>query len=376
MNKSDIFWQTYLNLEKELIEVSKFIFITDSRTINKNGVTVVESCNTQLATFSPHISDLLIRCCVQIEAVSKELYYDHGGTKPRGDNTVFFDEDCLKQVDIKWQTHNKQVLVVAPFFNLTEKENRILKPLKEAHKRQGMYWERAYQAIKHDRYASLCYGNVRALIQAMAALYLLNLYLRNDSWVVKFQDLSKQDYRMGSALFAVTPPVTDLLWYGNLPQVSESPFVVTYQEDVYKRIEDAQKAERDAQVDYWVAQPELKEPAFVAQMNAEFEKKKQNPAYRVLLIWELAKYRLNKLIPKDLPFEERKSRLINCEAWKCRINQQNKHLSPDEIVEENIDEEIKSVAIRWGMQIELGFKKEEWELFSVTSAACKVYIPE
>lgn len=26
MNKSEIFWQTYLNLEKEAIEVSKYIF--------------------------------------------------------------------------------------------------------------------------------------------------------------------------------------------------------------------------------------------------------------------------------------------------------------------------------------------------------------
>ena len=30
MKKADIFWQTYLNLEKEVIEVSKFIFFTDA----------------------------------------------------------------------------------------------------------------------------------------------------------------------------------------------------------------------------------------------------------------------------------------------------------------------------------------------------------
>ena len=38
MNKKDIFWQTYLNLEKEVIEVSKYIFITDEVTIRKNGI--------------------------------------------------------------------------------------------------------------------------------------------------------------------------------------------------------------------------------------------------------------------------------------------------------------------------------------------------
>lgn len=57
----------------------------------------------------------------------------------------------------------------------------------------------------------------------------------------------------------------------------------------------------------------------------------------------------------SLPFEERRSLLINSKAWRGRINQQNKHLAPDEITADNIDKEIESVAIRWGMQIELGF---------------------
>ena len=275
------------------------------------------------------------------------------------------------KIVLKWRTHNKQVLVVAPFFNLTKEENKVLKPLKEAHKRQGTYWAKSYQAVKHDRYSSLCYGNVRALLNAMAALYLLNIYLRKDSWVVKYQDLSKQDYSMGSVLFAVKQPMTNLLWYGNQPLASESPFVVAYQEDVYRRIEGAQKAEKDALTNYWINQPELKEPAFIAQINAELEKKN-----RICHLVELAKYRLNKQIPRDLSFEERKSRLINSEAWNGWINQQNEHLIPEEITEDNIDHEIESVAMRWGMQIELGFKKEEWDLFATTIAACKVYIPD
>lgn len=83
MKKFDIFWQTYLNLEKELQEVSKYIFITDVKTVINNGVETIENCNTQLATFSPHIADLLLRCCVQIEAISKELYYELNGPKRR-----------------------------------------------------------------------------------------------------------------------------------------------------------------------------------------------------------------------------------------------------------------------------------------------------
>ena len=110
MKKSDIFWQTYLSLEKEFINVSNFIFITDEITTHEHGKEITQPCNSQLETFSPYIADLLIRCCVQIEAISKELYYDNGGTKQRGDKNLFFDEDCLKLIDIKWAIHDKRVL--------------------------------------------------------------------------------------------------------------------------------------------------------------------------------------------------------------------------------------------------------------------------
>ena len=119
MKKSEMFWQTYLNLEREAIEVSKYIYFTDEILVNGKGGIVAQSCSTQLETFSPHIADLLVRCCVQIEAISKELYFDNGGTKARGDKNLYFDEDCLKLIDQKWQTHSKIVMVVAPFFNFT-----------------------------------------------------------------------------------------------------------------------------------------------------------------------------------------------------------------------------------------------------------------
>ena len=375
MKKSDIFWQTYLNLEKEAIEVSKYIFFTDEVLVNGKGGIVAQSCNTQLETFSPHIADLLVRCCVQIEAISKELYFDNGGTKARGDSSILFDEDCLKLIDIKWQTHNKTVMVVAPFFNFVKDENRILKPLKEAYKRQGTYWEKAYQAVKHDRYSSLHKGNVKAFIHALAALYLLNLYYRNDSWVTKYQDISKLDYSMGSAIFTVKPPVANQLWHGNSPTITESPYVVSYQDADYQRIEEMQRKEEQALNDYWINQPELREPAFQAQLQEAVEREKKDPHQRVMHIWELAKYRLNKKIPNTLTFEERKVCLINSKEWNGWINQHNKHLSADELTEDNIQKEIDSVGIRWGMEIMKSFQKLEWLPIALNSEICNIYIP-
>ena len=370
MKKSDLFWQTFLNLEKEVMEVSKYIFFTDEKLVNNKTGVISQPCTTQLETFSPHIADLLIQCCVQIEAISKELYHDNGGTKPRGDKNLFFDEDCLKLIDKKWNTHNKIVMVVAPFFNFTKKENYILRPLKKAHKRQGTYWEKAYQAVKHDRYSSLYKGNIKALIQALAALYLLNIYYRNESWITKHQDISKKDYSMGSTIFSVEAPKTDQLWHGNNPIESESPFVVKYTDEGYKQIKEIQNKEYTALNDYWKSQPELQDPDFQIQLQ-----KASKSGQRVMHIWELAKYRLNKKIPVSLPFEERKELLINSIEWKGWIHQHNDHLSEDELSEENIQKEIDTVGTLWGMEISKKYEKLEWLSIALNGDICEIYIP-
>ena len=64
MNKSDIFWQTYLNLENSLVDLGKYVLISD--------VSNSDGWRSQLDVFSPYIADLLVSCCVQIEAISKE----------------------------------------------------------------------------------------------------------------------------------------------------------------------------------------------------------------------------------------------------------------------------------------------------------------
>ena len=372
MNKSDIFWQTYLNLEKEAIEVSKFVFITDEVIKNANGAVVTENCYTQLDTFSPSIADLLVRTCVQIEAISKELYFDNYGEKPRGDNSILFDEDCLKLVDRIYSTHSKSVLVVAPFFNLTKDEHKILKPLKEAHRRHE-YWEKAYQAVKHDRYSCLYKGNIRAFIQALAALYLLNIYFRNEKWTVRYDEIAKRDFSMGSSLFAVNPPVSSGLWEGNDEHLSDSPFVVKYQDAVYQNINAIRTKEEQDLSDYMCSQPEWNDPEFVAYINDVV--KKANGG-RVMGVWEIAKYRLMKMIPTTWPFERRKELLLNSEAWNGWVNQHNIHLKPEDINESNIQGEINIVGVHWGMDLMKRYQRLEWLPIAMNSGLCDIYIPK
>lgn len=244
MKKSDIFWQTYLNLEKELLEVAEYIYVTDEIFINNK----IKKCNTQLETFSPHIANLIIRTCTEIEAISKELYFDFGGNKQRGDTNLYFDGDCLKLIDDTCNISNKIVLIVSPLFNLTDENNKIIKPLKNAYKRKGTNWEKAYQALKHDRYSSIHYATIRNLIHALGALYLLNIYYRDISFYAKYIDVNKLDLSLGSSIFSVKRPKEDYVIgvingneFNEKLTADESPFVLKYKDEIYKEIIEVNK---------------------------------------------------------------------------------------------------------------------------------------
>ncbi len=164
------------------------------------------------------------------------------------------------------------------------------------------------------------------------------------------------------------------MWYGNTPIHSDSPFIVKYRDEDYQKILETQNQEQQALNDYWVAQPELKEPGFLAQLQEAIDREKNDPTQRVMHIWELAKYRLRNRIPSTLPFEERKRLLLNSEEWHGRINQTNKHLAAKEITEDNINAEIDSVAIRWGMEIEHQYQRLSWLSSALNGKICEVYI--
>lgn len=136
-----------------------------------------------------------------------------------------------------------------------------------------------------------------------------------------------------------------------------------------------QKYDKEALNKYWQQQPELKEPAFIQIIEAEKKKHEADPNHRTLYVWELAKYRLKKQLPSTIPFDERKSRLLESEAWNCLVHQNNKHLSPDEITPDTIDKEIETAGTHWGIGIEHRYNTLKWVYFAMNDAMCEVYIP-
>ena len=170
---TNLYWPIYKNLELEVIELSNKIHFDDS----------------QIGVYSVKITELLIRCSVEIDAISKDLFFRNGGIEPTiGD--LYFDTDCLNLLENKWLLSKKEVLVSSSNFYFTDAENRILTPLRKANLRgtSSADWKKAYQAVKHNRSVNLSKGNIKNLLRAMAALFLLNQYSKNEIY-----DLSEKN---------------------------------------------------------------------------------------------------------------------------------------------------------------------------------------
>ena len=331
-NKADIFWQTYLNLEDEVLNLSKVVYFTDITRIcdKKTGQEKLQD-NKQLDTFSPFIADLLVRCCVEIESISKELYFENGGTKVRGSSDIYFDTDCLALLNLKWHIENKEVIVSSSNFYFVKDENRTFTPLNKADLRSKVYWAKAYQAVKHDRYYNLHYGNIKALLQALGALYLLNIYNRDIKLTTKYLETHKLDMSFGSKIFSLSRAtdncidVVNGIENTNILTSNKSPYILKYTDASYHQIIETNKKCLKALSDYILSQPELKEQAFIKQIDTAQEREKVNPHDKVIITQELCKYRLNKKIPQNLPFEERKNLFTKTSEWNGRIRQQNNH---------------------------------------------------
>lgn len=363
MDRAQLFWQTYLNLEKELLDIAKYVYITDEKVTYSGDALVAAPCKTQLETFSPHIADLLLKVCVEIEAIAKELYYKLGGEKSRGNSGLFFDEVCLKLIDIKCKTHNKVVMISCPLFDLKRAENLSFKPLKEAHKRQGTDWERAYQALKHDRYSSLSQGTIKNLLHAIGALFLLNIYFRDVRMTSRYLEVNNLDFSLGSSIFSVKRPNSNYVIsivnntdIKDFLSADDSPFVLKYTDAYYKEVLDINRKMLEEMRVFLLAQPELNESEFKQQLKQAQAREEKDPRNKLIMFWELAKYRLQKRIPASLPFEERKKLFISSPEWNGRIRLHNPHLEADDITEENIQAEMEHAGVLAGMEMQQRFE--------------------
>jgi hypothetical protein len=191
MQKINLYWPIYKNLEKEVLELSYSIHFHDK----------------QASVHSVKTAELLLRCAVEIESISKALYKIEGGDiNPKDDSGkerfLNYDFDCLKLLDTKWTLSKKRIILVATSMHFEKDENRVYLPLKNAHKGEAS-WQKAYQAVKHSRVDELERATIRSLVQAMAALFLLNIYYRDEIFQIGTVSVNNFDTSMQSDLFVV-----------------------------------------------------------------------------------------------------------------------------------------------------------------------------
>ena len=186
---TNLYWSVYKNLEREVLELANQIHIDDN----------------QLSVYSIKISELLIRCSVEIESISKDLFLNEGGIEPEG-RDLFFDTDCFDLLESKWLLSKKKIIVSSYNFHFQENENKVLTPLYKANKRgtSGSDWKKAYQAVKHNRNKDFKKGNIKNLLRALGTLFILNIYYKNE--VYNFEKDSKATnfpINLGSDIFSV-----------------------------------------------------------------------------------------------------------------------------------------------------------------------------
>lgn len=181
----NLYWPVYQNIENEVIELSKVIHFSDD----------------QLCVYSVRMADLIVRCVVEIEALSKELYKKLGGNMEPTDingkkRDLYFDTDCFALINQKWNLDKKVVTIISPTMYF-EKNKRLI-PLHKSQKRgrSGAKWNKAYQALKHDRYSSLKkHGTIDNLLYALGALYILNIYYADDNFDVGYAGYGSLNFK-------------------------------------------------------------------------------------------------------------------------------------------------------------------------------------
>ncbi len=237
----------YKNLEEEVINLSKYIQINDD----------------QLDVYSMHIADLIVRCAMEIEAISKEMYWENGGVKVYGDDgkerDLFFDTDCINHLDNIWGICEKEIIVSSEKFYFEKEDNMLIRPLHKGNKRSGAKWNKAYQAVKHDRKESITQGNIKNLILALGALYILNLYYLDKKVDLGVTNTPVElfDSRMGSVIFSSSiadatinvsmgaDPGTDVISDELKEKCKNAIYIIRYKKDSWERINQAIRADNE-----------------------------------------------------------------------------------------------------------------------------------
>lgn len=246
----NLYWPIYQNIENELLNITNYVKFDD----------------TQLKVYSDRFLDLIMRICIEIESISKELYLNNGGAIIEPESEMYFDTICLNFLEEQWEL-SKRIIQITNSNMYFSQTNSILQPLKKANKRgtSGSKWKQAYQSIKHNRSKNYSKGNLENCIMSLAALYILNIYYKNESFKLNNDyEVNNFDLSQGSKIFSIQVCKGHSL-DGIMPENKSSIYFINYTDDFIKKAEDSNLELNNTYFDYV-----LKDYKFIEEM------KKQN----------------------------------------------------------------------------------------------------
>lgn len=200
---SNLYWPVYKNLEKEVIELSYIVNFDDNQ-----FKYIKDDAGNHIKTpvYSIKIGDLLVRCCTEIEALIQELTKgkdEDVKNLPTVNSGRPITTGCrLKYLHSIWGLDKKPVIISCSSMYFMDLSNKYFFPFQYNKDGYDDYYS-AYNAIKHNRNNKTIYkGNIRYLLRAMASLYLLNIYHKNES-IFLGKNSSITSIPSSSNLFAV-----------------------------------------------------------------------------------------------------------------------------------------------------------------------------
>ena len=243
MKDVNLYWPVYKNLEKELFELTYSVYFDD---FHFEYIKDDKGKYIKTPPYSLKIGDLLVRCCTEIEALIQKLTNgkdDEVKNTPSVDKSREITIGCrLKYLHHTWNLDKKIVLVSCSNMFFQNEDNKSFIPFGYSKDDENDYIS-AYNALKHHRNTETIYkGNIRFLLRAMAALYLLNIYYRDETF-----ELGKQngvhksfDSSLQSELFSIK---YEMLTHSNykaeeMRTFVDATYVVIFTKSSYAKIQE------------------------------------------------------------------------------------------------------------------------------------------
>lgn len=236
----NLYWPTYKRIESEVEHLTDSILFSDD----------------QLSVYSMNIATLIIRCAIEIEAIVKELYLQLGSIEHPVDDQgnkrdLYFDTDCMQMLVDKWLIDKKEIIIHSSNMYFSGPK-RVLSPLHNSHKRGKGKWKKAYQAIKHNRSQSMKMATVENLLNALGALYILNLYYQDESFWYESPMKDRRDYNATRDSMVFSPQICDATHISMScdmgdskndeikdPPLENAVYIIKYREDAFRSIHQA-----------------------------------------------------------------------------------------------------------------------------------------